>query len=251
MKIHVCITPAHKILLDSVFLPSLPAGWNPVIHQIELTGPGDYLSEEFLQCIRRKTQLIVESLEDRSGDLVVWSDVDVCFYARDGNRLGLELGHMLESQACHILFQRECGHLPDVNAGFFVARPCAETASFFSRVIGLMDQNQGWNEQRAINWLLFENQESAPIKWAYLPLTYYARTHGWPPPRDTVLYHANYTVGPDGLGQKLRQFRLAEAYLRGNAMMRQWVNLRMLKALGWGRLWRAAFKRIRSGQGPA
>jgi|GEM_PF-3452676 len=108
MKIHVCITPAHKILLDSVFLPSLPAGWDPVIHQIELTGPGDYLSEEFLQCIRRKTQLIVESLEDRSGDLVVWSDVDVCFYARDGNRLAMDMERMPEHHITFLnIFQME------------------------------------------------------------------------------------------------------------------------------------------------
>jgi len=112
MKIHVCITPAHKILLDSVFLPSLPAGWNPVIHQIELAGPGDYLSEDFLQCIRIKTQLIVESLEDRSGDLVVWSDVDIFFYARDGNRLAMDMERMPEHHITFLNIYRMESELP-------------------------------------------------------------------------------------------------------------------------------------------
>jgi hypothetical protein len=66
-----------------------------------------------------------------------------------------------------------------------------------------------------INRLLFTDSEAVSgLTWGYLPLSYYARTHGWPPPRKLALYHANYTLGPDGIGQKFAQFREVDSLVR-------------------------------------
>jgi hypothetical protein len=54
---------------------------------------------------------------------------------------------------------------------------------------------------------LENEKQNSQISWGYLPRSFYARTHGWPPPRHLAIYHANYTKGRDGVGQKLAQFR--------------------------------------------
>jgi hypothetical protein len=63
----------------------------------------------------------------------------------------------------------------------------------------------GKNEQMVVNDLLA--QEDPDLAWSTLPPGFYARTHGWPPPRDLSIYHANYTAGAGGLERKLKQFR--------------------------------------------
>jgi len=60
-----------------------------------------------------------------------------------------------------------------------------------------------------------ENEKrSSRISWGYLPRSFYARTHGWPPPRHLAIYHANYTKGQDGVGQKLAQLREVDWMVR-------------------------------------
>ena len=61
-----------------------------------------------------------------------------------------------------------------------------------------------------------ENEkQNSQIPWSYLPRSFYARTHGWPPPRHLAIYHANYTKGRDGVGQKLAQLREVDWMVRG------------------------------------
>jgi hypothetical protein len=79
MKICCCYTPAHEVLFRGYFLPSLPAGLVHESHRLEIPGGGDFLSPEFLQCIRRKITLIRESLIANSGSVILWSDVDIVF----------------------------------------------------------------------------------------------------------------------------------------------------------------------------
>jgi hypothetical protein len=39
-----------------------------------------------------------------------------------------------------------------------------------------------------------------------LPMDFYARSHGWTPPDDLIIYHANCTVAPGSVQQKICQF---------------------------------------------
>jgi hypothetical protein len=201
MKICCCYTPAHEVLFRGYFLPSLPAGLVHESHRLEIPGGGDFLSPEFLQCIRRKITLIRESLIANSRSVILWSDVDIVFQK---DMSGVILAAFDGNPDLRLLVQREARRLPDVNTGFLALRCSAETEDFFARVEARLASEPDKNEQAVVNDLLLRDGD--PICWDYLPWSFYARTHGWPPPRETHLYHANYTKGADGVGQKIAQF---------------------------------------------
>jgi hypothetical protein len=79
MHLFCCHTPAHRVLFEKVFAPSVPKGFELHSTLIEQTGPGDFLSPEFLRCIRKKLILIQESLRNFKNEILVWSDVDIRF----------------------------------------------------------------------------------------------------------------------------------------------------------------------------
>lgn len=257
MKIYCCYTPAHAVLFREIFLPSVPSGFEVMATEIEISGPGDYLSAEFLDCIRKKIDLVVRSIDENEGQLIVWSDVDIRFFDLTPDLLGVE---MLSSD-CDLLFQRESPRMADVNTGFLVCRCCQEVREFFCRVGEQLGCSPGENEQMVVNRILLgkenglrgrddgtvlaesadpgassegrctnekiiagdhHNDRGPGLSWGYLPREFYARTHGWPPPRKLALYHANYTKGADGMGQKLTQFSEID-----------WIRRRGLPAWCW------------------
>lgn len=200
MKLFCCFTPAHEILYKTYFLPSVPPGFSVAPIEINIEGSGDFLSSEFLRCIDAKIGFIQQSLRDNLGDIIIWSDVDIQFFRLDVVKLISELGEH------DIAFQREGSRVPDVNTGFFICRCNERVLEFFSIVKDKLKQMQGANEQYVINCLL-QSGGNCHLSWAYLPLAYYARTHGWPPPRNLKLYHANATPGKNGIKKKIAQFR--------------------------------------------
>ena len=82
MKIHACYTPAHEVLWRDYFVPSIPAGCAVQGDVLDIEGQGDFLSREFLQCIRQKISLVLKSLDEEK--VVVWSDVDIFSPAKAG-----------------------------------------------------------------------------------------------------------------------------------------------------------------------
>ena len=231
MKIFCCYTKAHEPLLHDYFIPSLPADFDLHSTMLELSGPGDFLSAEYLACLHRKIDLVIASLLDHPGEIIAWSDIDIVFL----RPVAAELDTMLAGSGKDILFQREGSRVADVNGGFYVLRAIPRITAFFEKVRESLAAHPGWLDQTAINQLL--QDERCDLLWGYLPPAYYARTHGWPPPRDIALYHANETVGSDAVGRKIRQFQEL-----------QWVRKYGLPALAWScftkipkrlkRLWR-------------
>lgn len=235
MLLFCCYTPAHEVLYRQVFRPSVPEGFEVRPTLIGIEGPGDYLSDEFLRCIRAKLDLVVRSIAENPGKVIVWSDVDIQFFDASPSELTAEL----ESSEYDVLFQRESPRLNDVNTGFFVCRCIPAVLVFFRTVRSELDQHREENEQMVVNRLIFNNEletwnsklgtlkpksstQNSQISWGYLPRSFYARTQGWPPPRHLMIYHANYTKGADGIGQKLAQFREVEDLIRGGWRIWLW-----------------------------
>lgn len=198
--LHCCHTPAHEVLFREIFLTSVPPGFEVRPHLIDVSGPGDYLSPEFLRCIRKKIDLVLDSIEAAPDATIVWSDVDIRFFSVTPGDLQQELTR----SKCDILFQRESPRLVDVNTGFFVCHTNAAVRDFFRSIRNELESRSDENEQMAVNRLL---AAGLALTWGHLPNTFYARTQGWPPPLRPAIYHANYTKGADGVGQKLAQFR--------------------------------------------
>lgn len=227
MKLFCCYTEAHRRLLDEFFRPSLDPLFQLYATAFDITGAGGFLSPEFIRCVRKKVELILASLRDHDGEIIVWSDVDIHFLRPVVD----ELRHLLESSRADLLFQREGKRSAEVNTGFFVCHCSPRVTGLFERVLARMIENRSLNEQYAMNQLLPNFRD---ISWGFLPNTFYARTLGWPPPRDLVLYHANFTAGKDGVGQKIRQFRELA-----------WVRRHGAWALGWSCLKRLPGKLAR------
>jgi len=200
MKIFCCYTPAHEVLLEDYFKPSLPADFELIAHPIQAAGPGDFLSPEFLECIRKKIDLVIRSLEENPGEIILWSDIDILFLRTSATALRTEF----EESGKKILFQRESPSSREVNTGFILCRASEETLRFFETIRSRLLASPERNEQGIANDLL---SEGYPILWGHLPNDYYARTHGWPPAPSIRIYHANYTLGADGIGQKIKQFQ--------------------------------------------
>lgn len=234
MRIDCCVTPAHEVLLEEFFRPSLPKGFTLCCHRLDIQGAGNYLDGAFLECIRRKQLLVLESLKNGGEhELVVWSDVDICFFEKEGHVQEKAWKQQMQERGAEILFQREGHNLPDVNTGFFVTKRTEAVRTFFDRVMAVLENEHGWNEQRAVNYLLAGQGANGPgLRWEYLPWGYYARTHGWPPPRDAVLYHANFTKEGDALAQKRRQLSRAGRYMRGGCFSRWLIHLSVLQERG-------------------
>lgn len=205
MKIYCVFTPAHEILLRDWFLPSLPIDFEAVSLPLEIKGAGDFLSEEFLRCIREKIALIVTSIRDNLGEWIIWSDIDILFF---GDAFPAIRSEILNAGDTLLFFQRETKWQGEVNTGFIMIHCGEQAACFFSEVGERLSRNMGKNEQAVINGML---SEGADISWGYLPVNFVARTHGWPPPAKMTIYHANYTVGADGVGQKIKQFKAVQA----------------------------------------
>ena len=121
-----------------------------------------------------------------------------------------------EDPQIDIAFQKERIEGGEVNTGFIALRCNERVKAFFKKVSRLMADHRDWNEQKVINDLILNDDQwrNDRLGWAYLPLSFYARTHGWPPLIDAVLYHANCTIGADGVGQKVRQFRKFAIHVR-------------------------------------
>lgn len=200
MKLYCCYTESHSRLFNDYFLPSIPPDLELVAHKLDMQGEDHFLSPRFLECITTKVRLIIDSLKASPGEGLIWSDVDILFF-QFSSRQALAL---LEENGADILFQRSCFHNKDANTGFFICRANPQTIAFFQSVEEQMRREPHRNEESIVN----EKLHSCPLKWTYLPNSFYVRSQGWPPPHDLTLYHAASTLtqGPNGLQKKIRLF---------------------------------------------
>ncbi|MCC5835410.1 MAG: glycosyltransferase [Opitutales bacterium] len=209
MKVFCCYTPAHEVLLNDYFIPSLPNDVSLTAFPLkEIQGNGDFLSKEFIQCINQKIDLIIDSLDQLEDTVIVWSDIDIlCFKS-----FKLELESFIWGKNLDIAFQKEGFGKWDkeVNTGFIAMRSNDRVRNFYKRVREAMNANPDLNEQPVINQLLQE--EDLDLNWAMLPNHFATRSLKWPPDPDLTLYHANATEGTGAIQQKIQQFEELQAY---------------------------------------
>ena len=201
MKIFCCYTPSHNKLYHDDFLPTIPAGFTVQSEIIEMFGEGHYDSPQFVPCVVKKVDLILQSLREHAGGVIIWSDVDIRFYRLTPDLALAELGER------DIAFQAAGVPAYDINSGFFICRCNQRVIAFFERIRhALLNEYSGEIEERVMNKLLPTLKESE-LSWSMLPRSFYARSSKWPPPRDLVLHHANSTPGRNGVKFKHRHLR--------------------------------------------
>lgn len=207
MKIFCLLTPSHELLFHSYFRPTLPAGFDLRVVRSSGAGQGDFLGVDWSAAMMEKGVATCESLRQNRGEIIVWSDVDLQFFALQPE----DLGALLEESGRDILFQREwADDRQEVNGGFFVCRCNDAVIALFDAVLEDMRALAEPRNQPAINARLA--RQPPAVAWGYLPLSFYAWTHGWPPPADLTLHHANGTVGRNGVPRKIAQLEEVRAF---------------------------------------
>jgi len=231
MKIYSCFTPSHEILYRDYFFAALPQEFEPHVTPIDISGSGDFGTVDFIRTLEAKLEMALESIADNAGSAIVWSDVDIVF-----TRESVPLLHdLLNDCDTDIWFQKERpGDDKEVNAGLILMRCNEAVERLYRDALALMRSTPGYNDQHAINDIL---GNGAGISWSYLPYQFAARSHGWPPRQDFVAYHANCTMGDDGVGQKIRQFAEVRKlqrwgpvywhYVRNRDKLRRSINKRL------------------------
>jgi hypothetical protein len=181
---------AHEVLYRKFFRASFPHPAWIVAERLEINGNAEYLSPEWQQAVAVKPAVIARHLrKSPEGFAVVYSDSDIQFlpsFSANG------LVKIFEGAGKDILFQKE-NRRPDsqeVNTGFCVMRTSPRLAEFFEQAAAELQVARVRNDQPAINELL----PRSAIAWGFLPLTFYARSHGFPPPREAWIHHANFTL---------------------------------------------------------
>jgi hypothetical protein len=201
MKIFCCYTPSHNTLYYDDFLPTIPLGFTLQSEVIEMFGEGHYNSIQFVPCVVKKVELILQSLHEHADSVIIWADVDIQFYRLTPDIAMAELGDR------DIAFQAAGVPANEINSGFFICRCNDRVIKFFEKVRhGLANEYAGELEEVVINKLL-PTLSDRELSWCQLPRRFYARSNRWPPPHDLVLYHANSTPGANGVELKHRRLR--------------------------------------------
>ena len=192
MKLYAVYTDGAEILRDEWFLKSLQDDWELNILRVEISGEkyGDFSTPGFKDSVKKKTGLILNSIKDNFGDVIIWSDLDIQFFGKCSDTIEDSIKEK------DVVFQSELGGAGEVNVGFMAIRCNQKTLEFWQAVLKRVNSPE-WNQpaindQSIINDLL--QKESGDIKYDVFPSRFWAKSHPGKPPRDILLHHANCTA---------------------------------------------------------
>ena len=211
MDVLIVTTPSHSELAERFFRPTLPAAAEAVVleKRLDVAGAGTFESRSWQTGVTGKLRYALEYLDSHPSDAVfVLSDVDIQFFPRFS---AAALGGLLDNSGLDVLFQKESKSTSsiEVNTGFYVAKSSPWLRSMLDDAIKVCDST-GVHDQTAINSIL--DPAELHRRWGHLPLIYYARSQGFPPPTDILLHHANLTGSVE---EKAGQLHRVRKYVTG------------------------------------
>lgn len=214
IKLLTVLTESHRELFERYFLPSLPKGLDLLTHRMDSEGDGSYESGNWQAGVVEKLKFALNHVAGNKGSIFVLSDVDIQFF---GSFTAEGLERFLNDSNCEILFQRETTDPKsyEVNTGFYIARCGDYVEELLRQAIKKCAGHGIANDQIAVNGLL--KAEDKGSLWDFLPPTYYARSHGFPPPSGIVMHHANLT---STVSDKHLQMLAVRSYAEGGTVQR-------------------------------
>ena len=199
LPVLVVKSTAHDVLYRRYFLPGLPAGMRVVERDLGTNvSDGSFLSPEWQDAMCAKVRHALEFCGNAGeGDVFLVSDVDVQFFPAFEVRQFLDY---FRSLGCDMAFQRERfrGDDCEMCCGFYVAANTPAVRALLAEALQKLTEAEYKNEQVVVNGILREGR----VAHAALDGRFYARTHGFPPPRDIWMHHANWT---GTVPEKIRQ----------------------------------------------
>jgi hypothetical protein len=217
MDMLIITTESHQPLAVGYFRATLPPNAGVAIREqkLDLQGDGTWQSESWQKTLTSKLHHTLAFMSELApGAPFSVSDVDIQFFDAFSADA---LTKLLDEQGTDVLWQKELTS-PDsmyINPGFYVARNSPWFRDLLERSLDLCASLDVQNDQVAINQLL--QPEDIGTHWGFLPFTYYARSHGFPPSRDIVLHHANFS---GSIPEKIGQLDRVRKYVTGGVMGR-------------------------------
>ena len=212
LPILIVLSSAHEVLFREYFLPTLPAGLEIVPMQMGANkSDGAYLSKEWQDAMCAKIRhALAFCRKAAEGEIFIVSDVDVQFFPAFNVEAFL---NYFDSLGCDLAFQKERFRPGDteVNCGFYTGRNNAAVRALLEASLEMLEKEEVKNEQSIINLMLGR----LDVRFTTLDGHFYARTHGFPPPRDLWMHHASWTMNvPD----KIRQLDRVRRIVKGGAL---------------------------------
>ena len=81
MKLIGVYSPSHETLKTEWFLRTLKDDYELELYQCDVQGQGTYMKEDWSQAVLFKSTKIIEAIRKNWGEVFVYSDMDVIFFA--------------------------------------------------------------------------------------------------------------------------------------------------------------------------
>lgn len=201
IKLYALYTPSHEVLKDRFFLPSIKDDFEIVFEFCEQTCPSaKFMSEGWTDTTIRKVDLIIRAIEENWGNVFIFSDVDIQFFAPIQDTIFA----LMDGK--DIIMQR---NNPEgvLCTGFFACRANEKTLRLWQDVKKVMQKKKLNSDQISFNQCIKKKSKKNPygIAWDYLPTTFFGggtlTGYEWKPgdklpvPRGIMMHHANWTKG--------------------------------------------------------
>jgi hypothetical protein len=167
MRLYALYTPSHEVLAEEWFLPSLRDDYDLRVESQAQRGPKAdhrYGTAAFNRTTLAKVELILQAIEDNWNDPFVFSDVDVQFFQPTREALDASI------RGRDISFQQNQIN-GEINTGFFACRGNERTRSLWAGVKATMRDHPEWNDQDALNHLMFRRYPALLQKHLLQPIT--------------------------------------------------------------------------------
>ena len=208
----IVVSSAHEVLFKRYFLPSLPDGLAPQVRRLaDNNSDGSFLSAEWQEAMCAKVRHALEFCKGASDkQIFIVCDVDVQFFPCFDS---VEFVNYFCSLDCDMAFQKERFRRNDTEAccGFYIARNTENVRGLLKNTCEALHVSSAKNEQVAVNSLL----KTGTVSHKLLDSRFYARTHGFPPPRELWIHHANWTTD---IPAKIRQLERVRRIMRGGVL---------------------------------
>lgn len=196
------IYTSNMVELKTVFIDSLQDDWELNIIKLK--------QKKFNNIMKKKIELMIRSIKENMGNIIIWSDLDIRFYGKCDTILKKEI------KGNDICFMNEGSEY--INSGFIVIRCNKKTLDFYKRILKMDIKSFEIAEQTATNILLKVNDHN--LRWKKLPKEIWAFSNGSVPPENILVHHANCTYMKDGSGNlknsieaKIEQLEAVKKYV--------------------------------------
>jgi len=205
MKLISVYTSSHTELKDKWFLPSVKDKFEIEFHLYESNGAGIYMEPDWTEAVLFKSAVIIQSIRDNPGEILIYSDVDIEFFRPVWDRIR----DAIKSSDIVCQLDDPYGNLC---TGFFAMRANRLTLQLWEQVHEAVKTER--RNQPAFNRIIKTIHD---LRYGYLPVEFFGagtfRPIRWSVgdriyiPERPVMFHANWTIGPENKKTLLRQVK--------------------------------------------